>query len=82
MVVDENLHYGRAVYSHNDPPPFSFRSSSIMTVGNQYGYLCPNCDKGTDILITANAEVLLTPTGTDIDTSTAQYGIAHLLLTA
>jgi hypothetical protein len=42
-----------------------------MSVGNQYGYLCPNCDKGTEILITANAEVLLTPTGTDIDSSTA-----------
>jgi hypothetical protein len=41
-----------------------------MTVGNQYGFLCPNCDKGTEILITANAEVLLTPTGTDIDSGT------------
>jgi hypothetical protein len=42
-----------------------------MAVGNHYGYLCPSCEKGTDLLVTANVEVLLTSTGTDIDTSTA-----------
>jgi hypothetical protein len=41
-----------------------------MSAGNQYGHLCPNCYKGTELLITASAEVLLTPTGTDIDTDT------------
>lgn len=43
----------------------------MTNTGNIFGYLCPNCDKGTEILITAHAEVLLTPTGTDIDSSTA-----------
>jgi hypothetical protein len=40
-----------------------------MDIGNPYGYQCPNCDRGTDLLITANVEVILTPTGTDIDSS-------------
>jgi hypothetical protein len=41
-----------------------------MSAGNQYGHLCPNCYKGTELLITASAEVLLTSTGTDIDKET------------
>jgi hypothetical protein len=42
----------------------------MKNVGNKYGYLCANCDKGTDLLITANVEILLTPTGTDFDATT------------
>jgi hypothetical protein len=42
-----------------------------MDVGNQYGYQCPNCAKGTDLLVTASVEVVLTSTGTDIDSRTS-----------
>ena len=52
----------------NEPVPGAVKR--IMSVGNQYGYRCPNCHKGTELLITASAEVLLTSTGTDIDKET------------
>lgn len=42
-----------------------------MSVGNTFSYLCPICEKGTHLLKTATAEVLLTSTGTDIDPNTA-----------
>lgn len=42
-----------------------------MCVGNPYGYICPNCDTGTDLLVTASVEVLLTLTGTDFDSNSA-----------
>ena len=41
-----------------------------MSVGNQYGYVCPNCDRGTELQVTAMVQVLLTYTGTDIDATT------------
>lgn len=41
-----------------------------MDVGNEYGYQCPNCERGTDLQVTATVEILLTPTGTDIDSRT------------
>ena len=41
-----------------------------MNVGNQYGYVCPACDRGTELQVTATVEVLLTYTGTDIDATT------------
>jgi hypothetical protein len=41
-----------------------------MDVGNQYGYQCPYCNRGTDLLVAARVEILLTPNGTDIDATT------------
>lgn len=41
-----------------------------MDVGNQYGYQCPNCGRGTDLLVAASVGILLTPNGTDIDATT------------
>jgi hypothetical protein len=38
-----------------------------MAVGNQYGYVCPTCDKGTDLLVRVTADVRLMPQGMEID---------------
>ncbi len=38
-----------------------------MSVGNQYGVICPNCDAGTDLLIRTTADIRLTPHGMEID---------------
>jgi hypothetical protein len=38
-----------------------------MTVGNQYGYLCPNCEKGTELLVRTMAHILLRPRGFEVD---------------
>ena len=40
-----------------------------MNVGNLYGYVCADCDRGTELQVTATVEVLLTYTGT-IDATT------------
>jgi len=33
--------------------------STPKTVGNEHGYLCPNCDKGTELLIAASKRISL-----------------------
>jgi hypothetical protein len=39
----------------------------MTNTGNEYGYLRPNCDRGTDLLVKAMAALLLTPQGMEID---------------
>lgn len=38
-----------------------------MSVGNQYGFVCPNCDKGTELLVRTTADIRLMPHGMEID---------------
>jgi predicted RNA-binding Zn-ribbon protein involved in translation (DUF1610 family) len=40
---------------------------SVMSVGNQYGFLCPNCENGTDLLVRTTTDIHLGPQGMEID---------------
>ena len=37
------------------------------TIGNQFGYLCPNCNQGDNLSVVALVSVELCPDGTDAD---------------
>jgi hypothetical protein len=39
----------------------------MSNIGNQFGYLCPNCGKGTELLVSATAHLRLMPHGLEID---------------
>jgi predicted RNA-binding Zn-ribbon protein involved in translation (DUF1610 family) len=41
--------------------------NSVMSDGNPYGFLCPNCDKGTDLLVRTTADIHLRPHGMELD---------------
>jgi hypothetical protein len=39
----------------------------MTNTGNKFGFLCPNCDKGTDLLIRTTADIHLRPHGMELD---------------
>jgi hypothetical protein len=43
------------------------------TVGNQFGYLCPKCNRGDSLSVAATVWVGLLPDGTDADNSDHEW---------
>jgi hypothetical protein len=43
------------------------------TIGNQFGYLCPECSKGDDLRVVASVSVKLMSDGTDNTDSDTEW---------
>jgi len=44
------------------------------SVGNQFGYLCPNCHQGDYLHVYASTSVSLCPDGTEVDSADQEWG--------